>query len=260
MAIVCIMSAETARQILIVGPDGAVGIPLRDKLMEAGFSVRCAVDRAAVTAILMEHPPHLVIVDSNVPNFMALNLILEIRSALPSHAIRFMILSPFADEDEVVTALNVGADDYLAKPYSVREVVARASGLLRSKQRRPRRSLFVCDPLVLDCAIHRVTAHGRILTLTGVEYRLLEFMMSNIGRALDRLELLAHVWPDHAHLDARTVDVNVQRLRKILAGCGCEEYVQTVRGLGYRFSASVDPREIRRLRGCRARRGTPASD
>jgi two-component system, OmpR family, phosphate regulon response regulator PhoB len=140
-------------------------------------------------------------------------------------------------EQDVVTGLNLGADDFIAKPYSLREVVARVSAILRVHPHEAQQPALCCGELVLDTATHRVTARGRLLNLRGVEYRLLEFLMSHTGRTLNRNQLLAHVWGDDRALDSHTVDVSVQRLRKILSDPGYEAYIQTVRGFGYRFAA-----------------------
>ena len=105
---------------------------------------------------------------------------------------------------------------------------------VRSHERQP--PALACDELVLDSPTNRVTARGRLLNLRGVEYRLLEFLMSHPGRTFNRTQLLAHVWGDDSEVDERTVDVNVQRLRKILSEPGYGAYIQTVRGFGYRFA------------------------
>jgi two-component system phosphate regulon response regulator PhoB len=127
--------------------------------------------------------------------------------------------------------------DYIAKPFSLREVVARVCSVLRLHQHDSERSTLSYDDLVLDGSTNRVTAHGRLLNLRGVEYRLLEFLMSHPGRTFNRTQLLAQVWGGDSDVDERTVDVNVQRLRKILTDPGYEAYIQTVRGFGYRFAA-----------------------
>jgi two-component system phosphate regulon response regulator PhoB len=144
-----------------------------------------------------------------------------------------------AGEQNVVAGLNFGADDYIAKPYSLREVVARVCAVLRSRPRDLQPATLSCDGLVLDSSTNRVTARRKLVNLRGIEYRLLEFLMSNIGRTFNRNQLLTQVWGDDTEVDERTVDVNVQRLRKILSESGYEAYVQTVRGFGYRFAAPV---------------------
>jgi two-component system phosphate regulon response regulator PhoB len=148
-------------------------------------------------------------------------------------------LSALAGEHDVVAGLNFGADDYIAKPFSLREVVARVGAVLRTRSRDTQIATLNCGALTLDAATNRVTARGRLINLRGIEYRLLEFLMSNVGRTFNRAQLLAHVWGDDTEVDERTVDVNVQRLRKILSESGFESYVQTVRGFGYRFAVPL---------------------
>ena len=233
------LATETSKQILIVDRDVAAVEPLRQRLCEAGFVVRAITDGAAAAVAVAERPPHLVIIDWNIPGFMALDLIQGIRSARAPQAVRLIILSALAGEQDVIAGLNFGADDYIAKPFSLREVVARVAAVLRSRHRDTQPSTLTCDSLVLDAATNRVTAHGNHVNLRGIEYRLLEFLMSNLGRTFNRSQLLAHVWGDDTEVDERTVDVNVQRLRKILSEFGFEAYIQTVRGFGYRFSAPM---------------------
>ena len=233
------LATETSKQILIVDRDVAAVEPLRQRLCEAGFVVRAITDGAAAVVAVAERPPHLVIIDWNIPGFMALDLIQGIRSARAPQTVRLIILSALAGEQDVIAGLNFGADDYIAKPFSLREVVARVAAVLRSRHRDAQPSTLTCDSLVLDAATNRVTAHGNHVNLRGIEYRLLEFLMSNLGRTFNRSQLLAHVWGDDTEVDERTVDVNVQRLRKILSEFGFESYLQTVRGFGYRFSAPM---------------------
>jgi two-component system phosphate regulon response regulator PhoB len=233
------LAIEPSKQILIVDRDVASVEPLRQRLSEAGFVVRAITDSAAAAATVAERPPHLVIIDWNVPGFMALDLIQGIRAARSPQPVRLIILSALAGEQDVVAGLNFGADDYIAKPFSPREVVARVAAVLRSRHRDAQSTILTCDSLMLDSATNRVTAHGRPVNLRGIEYRLLEFLMSNLGRTFNRGQLLAHVWGNDTEVDERTVDVNVQRLRKILSESGFEAYLQTVRGFGYRFSSPM---------------------
>jgi two-component system phosphate regulon response regulator PhoB len=231
------LDTELKKQILIVDRDVAAVEPLRQRLGEAGFVVRAITDGAAAIVAVAERPPHLVIIDWNMPGLAALEVIQGVRRARAPQAVRLIILSALSGEQDVVTGLNLGADDYIAKPFSLREVVARVAVVLRSPRNDPHQSALSCDELVLDPSTNRVTARGRLVNLRGVEYRLLEFLMSHPGRTFNRTQLLAQVWGDDSEVDERTVDVNVQRLRKILAESGYEPYVQTVRGFGYRFAA-----------------------
>jgi two-component system, OmpR family, phosphate regulon response regulator PhoB len=231
------LAIETNKQILIVDRDVAAVEPLRQKLSDAGFAVRAIADGAAAVTAVAERPPHLVIIDWNMPGLAALELIHGVRRVRAPQAVRLIILSDLSGEQDVVTGLNLGADDYISKPFSLREVVARVSAVLRSHPLERQDPALSCDELVLDAATNRVTAHGELVNLRGVEYRLLEFLMSHAGRTFNRTQLLAHVWGDDSEVDERTVDVNVQRLRRILSEPGYEAYIQTVRGFGYRFAA-----------------------
>jgi two-component system phosphate regulon response regulator PhoB len=232
------MSAnEFNKQILIVDRDVASVEPLRQKLGEAGFIVRAVTEGAAAISAVQERPPHLVIIDWNMPGLVALEVIQGVRQARLPQPMRLIILSALSGEQDVVTGLNLGADDYIAKPFSLREVVARVCTVLRTHHFETQRSALNCGELVLDGSTNRVTAQGRLLNLRGVEYRLLEFLMAHPGRTFNRTQLLTQVWGGDSDVDERTVDVNVQRLRKILAEPGYEAYIQTVRGFGYRFAA-----------------------
>ena len=129
----------------------------------------------------------------------------------------------------------MGADDYITKPFSVREVLARINAVLRMRAHHEGLAALSFERLTLNTATNRVTAQGQPLNVRGAEYRLLEFLMSHPGRTFNRTQLLAQVWAGDNGLDERTVDVNVQRLRKILAKPGYQACIQTVRGFGYRF-------------------------
>jgi two-component system, OmpR family, phosphate regulon response regulator PhoB len=235
-------ATQPCKQILIVDRDVAAVEPLRQKLTDAGFAVRAIADGGAALAAVVDRPPHLVLVDWSMPGTLPLEWIQGVRRASVPQPVRLIILSALSGEQEVVTGLNLGADDFIAKPYSLREVVARVCAVLRAHAPEERRPALCCDELELDTATHRVTARGAMLTLSGIEYRLLEFLMLHAGRAFNRHQLLAHVWGDDRALDAHTVDVNVQRLRKTLSEPGYAAYIQTVRGFGYRFAVPTAPR------------------
>jgi two-component system phosphate regulon response regulator PhoB len=145
-------------------------------------------------------------------------------------------LSVLSAEQDVVMGLNLGADDYIAKPFSLREAVARVSAVLRSRSHDTQHPALSCGELTLDAATNRVTVRGQPVKLRGAEYRLLEFLMLHPGRTFNRTQLLAQVWGDDCVVDERTVDVNVQRLRKILSESGYEASIQTIRGFGYQFA------------------------
>ena len=228
---------ETNKRILIVDRDLAAIEPLRQKLSEAGFDVLVVSDGAAAAAAVAVKPPLLVILDWNIPGFAAPEWITGLRHRREFPSIRLIILSALSAEQDVVSGLRLGADDYITKPFSVREVLARVSTVLRVHAHAAADPALSCDELVIDATTNRVSVRGASIRLSGVEYRLLAYLMAHAGRILSRDLLLAHVWSDQHELDERTVDVNVRRLRKILAESGYEAYIQTVRGFGYRFSS-----------------------
>jgi two-component system, OmpR family, phosphate regulon response regulator PhoB len=228
---------DASKQILIVDRDVASVEPLRQRLDETGFAVRVIADATAAIAAVAERPPHLVIIDWDMPGPAALEVIQGVRRARLPQAARLIILSALSDEHDVVTGFNLGADDYIAKPFLLREVVARVCSVLRPRHSGEHRSVLVCDDLVVDVSAGRVTVQGRLLNLRGIEYRLLEYLMAHPGRTFNRTHLLEQVWGDDNQVDERTVDVNVQRLRKILSEPGYDDHIQTVRGFGYRFAA-----------------------
>jgi two-component system phosphate regulon response regulator PhoB len=235
-------ATEASKQILIVDRDVASVEPLRQRLGETGYAVRVITDGTAAIAAVVERPPHLVIIDWNMPGHAPLEVIQGVRRSPRQPAPRLIILSALSDEHDVVTGFNLGADDYIAKPFSLREAVARVCAVLRPRHFEEHHIALSCDDLVLDGSASRVTVQGRLLNLRGIEYRLLEFLMSHPGRAFNRTQLLAQVWGDDSDIDERTVDVNVQRLRKILTEPGYGAYIQTVRGFGYRFAAPAAAR------------------
>ena len=222
------------KQILIVDRDIATVEPLRQALGESGFMVHAITDGAAALTAVKERPPHLVVIDWNIPGYTALEVIRYVRDIRVPQIVRLIILSALSAEHDIVRGLESGADDYIAKPFSLRETVARICVLLRTHAHQ-RETGLSSDRLLLDPKTHRVTAQGTALNLRGVEFRLLEFLMSHPGRAFNRSQLVAQVWGGDCDVDERTVDVNVQRLRKILEEPGYGACIQTVRGFGYRF-------------------------
>jgi two-component system phosphate regulon response regulator PhoB len=232
-------TAGDIKRVLIVDREIAAAEALRKTLSEGGFSVSAMTDSLAVLSAVCERPPDLILIDWDMPGIAAPDLFQAIRRARTDRIIRLIILSAFASEQEVVHGLSIGADDYIAKPFSLREVLARTRAVLRLRSQERETAPLSCDQLVLDSVTKRVTARGRLLGLRGVEYRLLEFLMSNPGRTFNRRQLLMQVWGDDTDVDERTVDVNVQRLRSVLDEPGYGGYLQTVRGLGYCFGVPL---------------------
>ena len=183
----------------------------------------------------MDHSPDLVLLDWMLPDLSGLELARALRRDQATRDLPIIMLTARAAEDDKVMGLESGADDYLTKPFSARELVARIQALLRRAAGADGEALAV-GGLKLDPASHRVSAEGAEVTLGPTEYRLLKFFMSQPERVFSRAQVLDRVWGGNVYIEERTVDVHIRRLRKALAPHGCDAYIQTVRGSGYRFS------------------------
>ncbi len=233
----CMAAASDKKQVFILDRDIGAAEGLRQTLTNAGFSVSTLSDSTGALTAVYERAPDLVLIDWNMPGAAGVEILQAVRRARAGKTIRLIILSALASEQDVVRGLSLGADDYIVKPFSMREVLARVHAVMRPRASEQETSRLSCDQLVLDAATKRVTAGGRPVSLRAVQYRLLEFLMLNPGRAFNRAQLLAQVWGSDTSVDERTVDVNIQRLRKILEEPGYGTYLQTVRGFGYSFGA-----------------------
>ena len=216
------LNAQTNKQILIVDRDVACVEPLRHRLNEVGFIVSVVTDASAAAAAMAERPPHMVIIDWSMPGFAPLEVIERARATRHPHVVRLIILSALCGEQHVVGGLNTGADDYIAKPFSLREAVARISAVLRTRTRSDAPAAELEDAEDLGT----------------VETRLLDFFKAHPGRVFNREQLMVRVWGTTDQINERTVDVNIQRLRKFLSQPGLEAHIETVRGFGYRYVTS----------------------
>jgi two-component system phosphate regulon response regulator PhoB len=215
--------------------------PIRDLiafgLRRAGFQVALAEDCQAARASIVNRRPDLVLVDWMLPDTSGLELARQLRKDPDTHDIPIIMLTARAEEADKVAGLEGGADDYVTKPFSARELTARIQALLRRMAPAGNAERIEFAGLTLDQAGHRVLANGHAVTLGPTEYRLLQFLMSHPERVYARAQLLDRVWGGNVYVEERTVDVHIRRLRKALEASGCDRLVQTVRGAGYRFSA-----------------------
>ena len=230
-------ATQGKKQVLIIDRDVAGIEPLRQRLSESGLIVRLVTDAAAALTSLAEQPPQLLMLDWDLPGVAAYEMIRNIREVRAPQVMRLIIVSALAGEERIVSALNLGADDFIVKPFSMREAVARVAGVLRAAVHPESRGLLRFLDLELDSSTHRVTAHGVSIQIRGIEYRLLEFLVTHSGRTFNRNQLLSQIWGGDTEVDERTVDVNVQRLRRLLSPQGYDTCIQTVRGFGYRLAA-----------------------
>jgi two-component system, OmpR family, phosphate regulon response regulator PhoB len=241
------------RRVLIVEHGTESAQSLQKNLGQAGFLVASVGEHEHVSAAIRRNSPHLVMLDWDLPGAMAIDLIRHIRDAKIGQAPRLIILSRLSGDDQIVTGFELGADDYVVKPFSVAEVIARVRAVLRTADpRRDESPVLRFHKLELWVEEARVRVRDSTVPLRAMEYRVLEFLMRNPGRAFSRAALLDRVWGEHCRAQERAVDVVVQRMRKALAQFGCEDYVQTIRSIGYRLAASPAAPSVRAAAGLTA--------
>ena len=231
-----------ARQrVLIVDRSNDTAPTLESKLVQAGFVVSTVDAGEQVTAAIRRSSPHLVMLDWDLPGAMAIEMIRNIRGSKAGAAPRLIILSMLAGDDQIVTGFELGADDYVTKPFSVAELIARVRAVLRSAdQRHDDSPVLRFHKLELWVEEGRVRVRDAIVPLRSMEYRVLDFLMRHPGRAFSRDVLLNRVWGEDCRAHERAVDVVVQRIRKALTEVGCEGYLQTIRSVGYRLAAAPE--------------------
>jgi two-component system phosphate regulon response regulator PhoB len=226
------------RRVLIVEPDSESVAALKSKLAQAGFTVRTLTrGEDARVAIDREHP-HLVMLDWDLPTVIAMDLVRHVRRDASVKGPRLIALSSFSSEQHVCSGFELGLDDYVVKPFSVPELVARVRALLRPLHDAHQGPVVLrFRELEMDTGSGRLTFKSRPVNLRNMEFRLLEYLMRAPERAFSRDTLLRAVWGGNGRTGMRAIDVTVQRIRRALARDG-GHYLQTVRGLGYRLSAS----------------------
>ena len=222
------------KQILVVEDERAIREMVVFTLKRAGFSVREAEDASSARHAMADRRPDLVLLDWMLPDLSGLELARSLRREDATRELPIMMLTARAAEDDKVLGLESGADDYLTKPFSARELVARIQALLRRSAGAEGEVLSV-GKLKLDPASHRVTADATEVTLGPTEYRLLKFFMSQPERVFSRAQVLDRVWGGNVYIEERTVDVHIRRLRDALSPTHHQDLVETVRGTGYRF-------------------------
>ena len=223
--------------ILTVEDDDAVRQMLVMALRRGGYAVSEAENAAAARIAIYEQRPDLVLLDWMLPDMSGIELARALKRDPSTRDLPIIMLTARGEEADRVRGLEVGADGYVVKPFSPHELLARIKAVLRRTQPADAAEAIEIAGLRLDPLSHRVTAHGRELSLGPTEYRLLLFFMSQPDRVFSRSQLLDNVWGTNVYIEERTVDVHIRRLRKTLAETGHDRLIQTVRGAGYRFSA-----------------------
>ena len=225
-----------ADRILLVEDDAAIAEMVDAALVRDGFECTRAEDAAAASKVLAETHPALILLDWMLPGISGLELARRLRREEATRDIPIIMLTARCEETDTVAGFDAGADDYVGKPFSVRELVARIRAVLRRSSSLADGETIEVDGLSLDPASHRVSANGETVRIGPTEFRMLKFFMQHQERVYTRSQLLDHVWGDNVYVEERTVDVHIRRLRKALGESGFDRFVQTVHGTGYRFS------------------------
>ncbi|MBT8048654.1 MAG: phosphate regulon transcriptional regulator PhoB [Xanthomonadales bacterium] len=225
--------------ILVVDDEAAIRDMIRFALERAGMKVQAAANAQEALLRISEQRPDIMLVDWMMPGISGLKLTRRLRKDSFTEDIPIIMLTAKVSEDDKVAGLEAGTDDYVTKPFSPRELLARIHAVLRRSSPTDERGQLIVGKITLDTLSRRALVQDEEVSLGPTEYRLLEFFMSHTGRAFSRTQILDHVWGANAYLEERTVDVHIRRLRKALEPYGAKEYLQTVRGHGYRFLADT---------------------
>lgn len=223
--------------ILLVEDEQPIRQMLGFALTRAGYRTLEAGDARQAQSILQETHPDLILMDWMLPDATGIELIRHIKQDEFNSDIPVIMLTAKSSEDDKITGLNSGADDYVSKPFSPKELIARINAVLRrNTPRQTEDEVLSAQELRLNKGSHQVTINDNTVDLGPTEFRLLNFMMENPNRVYSRTTLLDHVWGRNTYVEERTVDVHILRLRKSLAPWQYDKLIKTVRGVGYRFS------------------------
>jgi two-component system phosphate regulon response regulator PhoB len=222
--------------ILVVEDEPAIQELLALNITQAGHNAMRALSVEHAQNLLRETMPDLILLDWMLPGMSGLEFARKLKSDTHTKSIPIIMLTARGDEFDKVRGLEVGADDYVTKPFSPRELNARIKAVLRRRAPQMTDDPIDVNGLRLDPTTHRVTGNDKTIDLGPTEFRLLHFFMTNSERVHTRSQLLDKVWGDRVFVEDRTVDVHIRRLRNALAVSGHEDLIQTVRGAGYRLS------------------------
>lgn len=227
------------KTILIVDDEAPIRDMLRVALEMSDYQCIEAGDAQTAHSLIIDRKPDLVLLDWMMPGSSGIDLARRLKRDEVTAAIPIIMLTAKGEEDNKIQGLEVGADDYITKPFSPRELIARLRAVLRRTE-----TFIASDPievggLCLDPGSHRVTINNVPVQMGPTEYRMLEFFLTHRERVYSRGQLLDHIWGGNVYVEERTVDVHIRRLRKALTLDGHDRYVQTVRGAGYRFSSKT---------------------
>lgn len=224
-------------KILIVDDEAPIRQMVRFALTRSGYTCLEAADTGEAQSRIINDTPDLLLLDWMLPGMSGIEYARTLRREKLTQNLPIILLTARTEEEDKVRGLDSGADDYITKPFSTRELLARIHALLRRSAPLAAEVAIEVDGLSLDPVTHRVNANGAAVTLGPTEFRLLHFFMTYPERVHSRERLLNGVWGDNVYVEERTVDVHIRRLRKALTSTSHDRLIQTVRGAGYRFSA-----------------------
>lgn len=228
--------------ILVVEDEPAIQELIAVNLSFAGHKVLRAFDAEQAQTLIRAELPDLILLDWMLPGTSGLALARKLRDSERTRAVPVIMLTAKGSEQDKVDGLEAGADDYITKPFSPKELMARIKAVLRRRAPQLTDDIIDVGGLKLDPVTHRLSGNDQSLSIGPTEFRLLHFFMTHPERVFSRSQLLDQVWGDHVFVEERTVDVHIRRLRKALEPSGHDMHVETVRGSGYRFTAQVSAR------------------
>lgn len=228
-----------AETILIVEDEAAIRDMVSFALERAGYKILMAPDALQAQTILATQVPDLLLLDWMLPGMSGIDFLRRLRKQTQTPKLPVIMLTARDDEMDKVQGFEVGVDDYVTKPFSPRELIARIKAVLRRAAPSQDETPLEVGGLMLDPVSHRVSVDGRALEFGPTEFRMLQFFMTHPERVYARGQLLDHVWGGNVYIEERTVDVHIRRLRKVLEETGHDRLIQTVRGSGYRFSTKI---------------------
>lgn len=227
------------KRILIIEDEEAIGNMISYALRRADFQPIYAADVNEAQEAIAEQVPDLMLLDWMLPGISGIEFARRLRRSPTTESIPIIMLTARSEEDDRVSGLEAGVDDYICKPFSSRELLARIKAVLRRSRTEDFSGHVSVGAVRLDSEAHRVFCHDKPIDIGPTEYKLLSFFMLHPERVYSRAQMLDHVWGAGVYVEERTVDVHVRRLRKTLEPYGLASMVQTVRGSGYRFSAQI---------------------
>lgn len=222
--------------ILVIEDEPAIQELIAVNLSFAGHKVLRAFDSEQAETLINAELPDLILLDWMLPRQSGLALAKKLRTLERTRQIPIIMLTAKGSEQDKIDGLEAGADDYITKPFSPKELMARIKAVLRRRAPQLTDDLTEVAGLKLDPSAHRLSGNGQSLAIGPTEFRLLHFFMTHPERVFSRSQLLDQVWGDHVFVEERTVDVHIRRLRKALEPSGHDRHIETVRGTGYRFT------------------------